>query len=104
MSRAYTPEEVRHKILTHLHALSEYWSRQPGKNRKEMCDGLVFSVLTMLDGATLQLPSFDLIPSPHPDDKQYHIDNGENWFEPEVVNDVQLHEFWHNWTAEAVKP
>lgn len=100
MSRAYTPEEVQKQLLTHFHTLSDYWSRLPGKTPQERCDGLVFSILVALDGDAFALPAFDLIPSPHPDDKQYHIDNGDDWYEPVVINDIPLHEMWYKRATE----
>ncbi len=95
--RAKTPEEVREQLLRHFKFISKYWATLDNKTTQERCDGLVFSILSTLDGSSLELPSFDLIPSPHPDDKEYYIDNGENWIEPVVINDTMLHEEWHRY-------
>lgn len=62
-----------------------------------MCEGVAFSILGLLDGVSVGIPGFALVPSPHPDDMQYHKDNGENWYPSEEVTkdireDVMLHE------------
>jgi hypothetical protein len=55
--------------------------------------GTVFSILSMIDGATLDLPAFDLACAPHDEDREYHISEGANYFEAgQVINYTQLHE------------
>lgn len=93
--RAYTADEVRDMLLQHSVDLARYWATTPGVNTvEERCEGVVFSMLVMLDGGTGDLPGFTLTPTPHEDDKAYCISQGENWFEPVVINDV-LHEHLH---------
>lgn len=105
-SRPYTAEEVRARLISHVRHLAEYWATTdltrpefkittPEQDRLFRCEGVVHSMLVMLDGGTLDLPAFDLVPSPNPEDKQYCIDNDENWYEPVVINDCQLHELLH---------
>ena len=93
--RAYTTEEVRELFLKQVRESAHYWASLPGKTPQERCDGLAFTILNIIDGSTLPLPAFDLIPSPHPTDYQYHREHGENWFEQEVINDCQLHEYYY---------
>lgn len=93
-SRAYTEEEVRMEFLNYIAGMAYYWAKQPGLTDLEKCNGLAFSVLTLIDGGTF-MPSFDLIPCPHEEDKDFHIEEGENWYEPTVINNCQLHELWH---------
>lgn len=100
--RAYTPEEVRERFLNNVIGMIAYWNGEGGSNvpkdssSRHRLEGLAHSILVMIDGGNGFMPSFDLSPSPHPDDKQYYKDNGENWYEPDqVMNDCQLHEeFW----------
>ncbi len=93
--RAYTPEEVREQILTHMRGIAKYWATVDHRPCIEKVEGAMFSVLTMLDGAT-DLPAFDLTPCPHESDKDYYIKNGENWYDnKQVINECQLHEEWH---------
>ena len=97
--RAYTPEEVQEKLLRHFKMLCKYWSSEPSvfennKTEQERMEGLIHSVLATIDGASLPLPAFDIIPSPHEADKAFHISEGENWFDKKVINHCQLHEIW----------
>ena len=79
--RAYTQEEIEDKIYAHLEALASYWARESRVvDPYEKCMGMAHSMLSVLGGSTLNLPAFDLIPCPHPDDKCFHKENGENWF------------------------
>lgn len=93
MSRAYTEEEVRGEFLDHIRHLISYWeSEERAPTSKEKLEGLVFSILNIFDGST-GLPAFDISCAPHPDDKQYHIDEDSNYYEPGmVINDCMLHE------------
>lgn len=104
---AYTVEEVRSKLINYLAGTARYWATTD-LSRPEFAkgiaetgevlyrlEGLVFSILVMLDGGTLALPAFDLYPAPHPDDRAYHEKNGERWYDPNVaVNGCQLHDLW----------
>ena len=105
--RAHTVDEMRAMVLDHLREMAHYWATtsldQPelraGIDAKGetlyRLEGLVFSILVMLDGGTMATPAFDLAPRPHPSDEQYHRGNRENWWPPgEVINDCQLHELW----------
>lgn len=95
--RAKTAEEVCEEFVSHVRHIAKYWAEVEIENPtiRERCDGVAFTILSTIDGATLELPAFDMIPAPHEDDKQYHINNGENWYEKAVMNDCQLHELFH---------
>jgi hypothetical protein len=78
MSRAWTQKEVQEKFLTHCWKLVNYWAednRTP--DPREKLQGLMHSFLTLLDGLCDHLPAFEVIPSPHPDDKRFHIEHGD---------------------------
>ena len=95
MSRAYTPEEVRDMFLQHVKQIVTYWATLEGSHSiEDRCDGVAFSILSTLDGASPGLPALDLIPSPHPEDRAYHKQNGENYFVKKVINNCQLHEHY----------
>jgi len=94
--RAKTVEEVREEFLSHVRMLASYWADLPNKNARAKCEGVAFSILSAIDGCSMSLPAFDMIPHPHEEDKQYYIDNGENWYEQEIMNDCQLHEMFVN--------
>ena len=89
--RPYTAEEVRDMLLEHSVALARYWADQPNMTAYQRCEGVVFSMLAMLDGGSAGLPGFVLIPQPHESDKEFHISEGENWFEAVEIS-FALHE------------
>lgn len=95
-SREYTKEEIREMLLKHLAGIAKYWANLPDKTPEERCHGTVFSVLSTLDGCSLAMPGFQLIPFPAEEDNEYHQSEGENWFpySEEHPNDVggALHE------------
>lgn len=94
-SRAYTPEEVRDQLYGTIKANIDFWLKMDDTERLRM-EGLAFSILNIFDGTTIVLPAMDIVLSPHPDDKQFHIDNDEKWYEPgQVINDCMMHEEWY---------
>ena len=83
-------------FLDQLRATKEYWLKAPRQTESERMDGLIFYILVMFDGGTLGMPAMDIRLAPHPDDKAYHIAQGERWFKPkQLINDCQLHELWY---------
>ena len=95
--RAFTKEETRDHFLENVRALAHYWGTLPGKTALECCNGLAFSMLTMFDGCSSDMPAIDLAVCPHEDDKQFNIDEGSNWYESGLVfnDDVHLHEMFY---------
>ena len=92
--RAYTEKEVTDKLIKRLSMLTDYWCRQP-KSEKDKLEGLIFSVLTTLDGCSGELPQFKLVPNPHESDMEYNKSNGENWFDPKIeLTNTSLHDAW----------
>lgn len=77
--REYTPEEVRSLFLDHVRDLIDYCDRA-NPSKREALEVLAHSILCAIDGGSLDLPSFELKPSPHPDDKEFCVSEGENWF------------------------
>jgi len=100
MSREYTTDEVRDKLIKHIIHLVDYWDGIEKETSKEKLEGLAFSILSMLDGSG-ELPAFIVAPCPHMDDKEYHQENGENWYAENHNSDVKgdiggyLHECLH---------
>lgn len=99
--REYTEEEVREKFLNLVWSYVRYWEKQPDLTCRERLEGLAFGMLVILDGESASMPSFIVAPLPHPDDKAFHKDNGDNWY-PEnhttqVTCDISgcLHELFH---------
>ena len=102
-ARELTENEVRSMLLGHIHDLVSYWEGQEGSVKDRM-DDLVFSILTTLDGDSLNFPKFIVAPDPHLTDREYLRSMGSGWFPenhkiaPKIKCDLggSLHEFWHN--------
>ena len=96
--RAITPEELRDQLLGHMRQMAKYWAEVDSDRHHTILDrinGFGHSVLAMLDGESIGLPAFDLVAKPHEDDKQYQIDNEENWIEDETRISDTLHDHWY---------
>lgn len=84
--REWTRQEICDKLLAHARMLAKYWATIPLGPEHGNVDteyrimGAYHSLLATLDGCSPGIPGFMLIPLPHPDDKAYAIENGENWF------------------------
>lgn len=95
MSREKTEQEVREEFLSQIRVTARYWARLKGKTDMEKCEGVAFSILSIIDGSSC-LPAFDLLVAPHESDKQYHIDNDEDYYKDKMlINDCMLHEMFH---------
>lgn len=96
MSRAYTKEETKAKILKHMKGLATYWGQidKPADCCQERLNGLVFSILVMFDGGSMGLPAMDIVMRPHAEDEEFNKEQGTNWFEDglAVNDDTQLHD------------
>lgn len=89
MSREKTEEEVRDEFLNHIRGLVVYWNKVDDRDCEEKLSGLAFSILAALDGCSGGLCGFIVAPSPHEDDKQYHIDEGRNYYAENYNSDVK---------------
>jgi hypothetical protein len=108
VSRAFTAEEVRANLFEMLAALINEWETadltrpefvraiaKTGKSELHYrLDGLVFSILNMFDGGCGFMPSFNLTVDPHPDDRAFHEQRGEDYYESISISDTSLHEMW----------
>jgi hypothetical protein len=113
--KEYTLEEMRGMFIKKIHQIVKYWKNVELKDTpaheqlQTRLDGLAFSILVMLDGGYLELPEFIVAPNPHPDDKEFCISEGENYFPmPQMVFDKHgsevttniggyLHELYHSY-------
>jgi len=80
MSREFTTEEVREQFLEAVRARIIDWSNNNRRNEKEKLEGLAFSILSLIDGESIDLPGFILAPAPNSEDKQYYIKRNKNWY------------------------
>lgn len=96
---AFTAEEERKAFLNSICGMISYWNSEglsnvpKDYNSRQRLEGLVHSILVLIDGGSGTMPKYNISPAPHPDDKDYHISNGEKWHDPDVIiNDCQLHD------------
>lgn len=100
MSREKTMEEVREEFLGYIEMMINYWDDINSKNTKEKLNGLAFSILSMLDGCSASLPAFIVAPFPHKDDKNFNIEEGNNYYPENNYTNIkcdiagELHEFF----------
>lgn len=100
---AFTAEEMRTRFLGHIIHMIGYWNGEgssnvdPNRTSRDKMEGLVHSILVMIDGGSGDMPAFDISCAPHPDDEAYHKKNGERWVPAgKVINDCQLHDEYNN--------
>ena len=76
----YTEDECKELFLQHCRAHVRYWQdlyRNQGKDAEEAIEGAVHSVLSTLDGCSLSIPGFLIIPYLQQDDHDYMVAQGE---------------------------
>ena len=88
--RPYTKDEMRQMFLEHVVNIARYWQTV---KTDDPFGGMVHSFMVLLDGGSGDMPAFDVTPSPHPEDEEFHKSEGENWWVRTCINDdTQLHE------------
>lgn len=102
MSREYSAEEVKEQFLDYIRDMVRYWSKiQLSKGKgptsqeediRARLDGLAFSILVALDGGAADLPNFQVMCDPHPENKPYCQEEGLNWYPEGAVLPGSLHE------------
>lgn len=92
--RAFTPAEARVLFLENIERIVQHWANDKRtKTALDKCDGVAYSILTLIDGDHGSFPAMDLRMSPNPTDKDDCIKHGENWYEPgQIINNCALHE------------
>jgi hypothetical protein len=96
--RPMTADELRDDLFASMRRLARFWAdaKPDGKTVLERIEGAMFSVLVLLDGhAGDSVCAYDLVARPHPSDKEYHIEEGQNWVEDGTTISELLHEKWH---------
>jgi hypothetical protein len=79
MSREITTEECRVQFVNHMIGLIKHFDDGRILSIRDM-ETMVHSFLVTLDGGAMGLPAFQVIPYPHESDKDYCIEQGENYF------------------------
>lgn len=102
--REWSHEEVRDMLLDQIWTEIEWWlnsERAPTTLHK--LEGLAFSILSTLDGCG-ELPSFTITPRPHPTDKSFHQQEGENWFPDDGDVAGSIHELFYSRRPKGLPP
>jgi len=82
MSRVKTPEEIQKEFYNQCFSTLDYWLEVDRTERDKM-EGFLFSIFSMLDGCSGALPGWIVAPDPHPTDKDYAVECGEETYWPE---------------------
>lgn len=106
MSRAKTAEEAQAEFLQAVRGIAQQWADVPHHTVQERCEGVAFSILSLVDGTSVGFPSLDLVLRPHEEDRQFAIDNGDDWYsDGQVINESYLHEqFYTSPSGSSTKP
>ena len=90
--RAFTEEEVTEQFLKKCVSIADYWGNLPNTTQQAAAEGAVFGMLAMMDGCS-DFPAVDLVIVTDPNDKEYLIEKGENYYENNVIS-TMLHEMF----------
>jgi hypothetical protein len=101
--REMTEDEVRERVYDHFNVLIDYWFKT-GQGKRDALDGIVFSIMSTIDGCAGDMPRFIFAPDPHPEDKDFHKAQGEDWYPENHQNEDincdlagSLHELWYSY-------
>lgn len=102
MAEAKSKSEMLEAFTQQVSNITSYWAGLDISD-KEKCEGVAFSIMNIFDGACGGFPAaIDLVLRPHPDDKQYNIENGDDYVvDGMCINEkVYLHELICKQTGE----
>lgn len=94
MSNPKSKDEMLKTFVAQVNCITHYWSKLDISDN-EKCEGVAFSMMNIFDGTCGGFPcAVDLVLRPHPEDKQYNIDNEDDYVvDGMCINDeVHLHE------------
>jgi DNA-binding Xre family transcriptional regulator len=80
MSKEKTVEQIREEFLNHVRHLIQHWVRKRDRDCEGKMEGLMFSTLALLDGVSVSSCGFIVAPHTHPDDKNYRISQGADYY------------------------
>jgi hypothetical protein len=103
MSNEITKAQAQERFLSLVRGVAQTWAGLEVSSELERCNGVVLSILNIIDGTTGVFPALDLVVRPHPTDKAHRIGNGQNYYPDGLaINDDRvLHELFHGSPDEA---
>lgn len=95
--RAKTKDEVVSEFIETCKGIAKHWATTKTKTEFDRCNGVVFSMLALIDGCNVSLPAMNLSLQPHESDKAFFEEEGENWYQQgmEFNSDTFLHELYY---------
>lgn len=95
--REYTEGEIREKLIKHFWGILEYWEKESRTtDTRGKMEGMLHSILATLDGCSMDIPGFEIIPICPDEDIEYHKEMGENWYPKQDIGGG-LHEIMYNY-------
>lgn len=85
--RELTEDEVRDEFIGKVCDIVEYHDRTK-KDVRDKLEGVAFSILVLLDGENIDAPKFIVAPDPHPEDKDFYIGEGLNYYPENHMNNI----------------
>lgn len=110
MAKKISKKEAQLRFLKHVCGMVHYWSTVQHDNVKDTQDrvsGVAFSILAAIDGSSMAVPGYVLIPDPHPEDEAFHKANDEDWYaKASIRGDIagDLHGQFHEVLRSVLKP
>jgi hypothetical protein len=106
MSKELAKEQARDRFLSLVRGAAKTWAGYEVPDELERCNGVVFTIMNIIDGSSGVLPASNIVARPHPDDKDYHIAQGEHYIPDGLVinDDCLLHELYQNLPDEEAQP
>lgn len=102
--RQWTNEEACERFVEHSLGIAKEWASYTEKTPRDRCEGVVFSMLAMIDGSNVGSPAFNLTPRIDPTDKEWAINNECNYYEDQPINEyISLHDLYHKILDERLK-
>lgn len=100
MSRAMTPDEMRHAFLSHIRNSVDYWLKHKDVSIRDRVLGTAFSILTLIDGVA-GYPPLTLTPDFTTETLDEEVDEAteldRDWWSPEPFNTTTyLHDAFYN--------
>jgi len=104
-SREWTEEEMRVFFFNRVADFIAEWDSKTDISDMDKAAGMMRDIFVLCEGRD---PKFEakvaLVATPHPEDKEYHIENGENFYEEETnlrTDKRDLVEAWDFWWSNA---
>lgn len=105
--REWTEGEIRAILFNRIAEILNDWEARENVADLDKCAGMVRNIFNLFEGND---PKFEakiaLVSEPHPDDKEYYLENGENYYEEETnlsIPERSLVEAWDFWWEKTQK-